>query len=1326
MMLRICIAVFYLCTVCNGTPVDKASYLWQAHNGGGYDTLSNQVINLPSGPNLGYEANSNSQVNMILNLADNTDNVVNSEGMTNAGNSYNVLSLLGGGNQDGEVQSLDTVVSSGQTQLTDIRTTQTAQIVLTTRLETSSNKEYRTESTKVPDMSPQNTTTKLTEAGKAELLPSTTFNVTASTTSLPRGRFGSASLSRVNATSLNNTTKADTPHALVRLLPNTTTSGKLISDSGIVSTHVPSDTTISSAKGSATATPKITAGESPIFKAASKPWSGQTNTTAAKQKHTSATIVTTKSSSIWRTPTLSPIKQNTSTKYTITTAITPIAVHTSSIITTTHTTTATPYITTHLVNSFTNILLTSSPPPTMFDKHIINNNHPRTFDTTSTASPLNTTIQSRSFVTTYSPTNPVSTEASLNTILSGSTFSKTTQSKTITSSTTSTSTTTTLSPATIHLPTIISTITTASSPTTIPKTQTTNTTPFTATFTPSTTIIPQSTTHLPTIISTITTASSPTTIPKTQTYNTTPFTAKFTPSTTIIPQSTTHLPTIISTITTASSPTTIPKTQTSNTTQFTAKFTPSATIIPQSTTHLPTIISTITTASSPTTIPKTQTTNTTPFTATFTPSTTIIPQSTTHLPTIISTITTASSPTTIPKTQTTNTTPFTATFTPSTTIIPQSTTHLPTVISTITTASSPTTIPKTQTSNTTPFTAKFTPSTTIIPQSTTHLPTVISTITTASSPTTIPKTQTSNTTQFTATFTPSTTIIPQSTTHLTTIISTITTASSPKTIPKTQTSNTTQFTATFTPSTTIIPQSTTHLPTIISTITTALSPTTIPKSQTTTTPFTTSTSLPATAIPKTHSITSATPFTVTQSNTIRSPPTTTITSSTTTISPSTTKLPTTPSATRETPSTSTITSSTITYSTTLSTTTYNPITTVHSTVALSTSRSTPSLSTTPSTTVTARPTPLVRTSPKMPMKSKPQAPSNTPTKMDTTTDDLISTTSHETIEEKLLNISGTSFPYENNCRAYWQCENEKPVMKCCPNKATFTWNHGCIPNPSCNPECDPGYDISSMCDDRLKVDGNFHYYYRMVHKLAIIRPCPDGTIFREELCRCDYPPTGFQDHPACHPKFEMTFDGDSPFEDISSSGNDFEMFHIQPTAYGTGQFYDKSMMIIKRLNGTTMGYKFAVHLKFFAREGSDRMVLLSDCLHGNDVESASVDIRLHTSDGTVVFRVHTYSSPLWHVQIPYKRNEWNMVSLIYEGTKVKASVNKSQKTNPVFFGSLRRKQAGLVIGKCSDSDGFTGEIDSVFPLGLTATLPHNGLWPFKSPMIMHGLGSWSN
>lgn len=119
----------------------------------------------------------------------------------------------------------------------------------------------------------------------------------------------------------------------------------------------------------------------------------------------------------------------------------------------------------------------------------------------------------------------------------------------------------------------------------------------------------------------------------------------------------------------------------------------------------------------------------------------------------------------------------------------------------------------------------------------------------------------------------------------------------------------------------------------------------------------------------------------------------------------------------------------------------------------------------------------------------------------------------------------------------------------------------------------------------------------------------------------------------------MTFDGDSPFEDISSSGNDFEMFHIQPTAYGTGQFYDKSMMIIKRLNGTTMGYKFAVHLKFFAREGSDRMVLLSDCLHGNDVESASVDIRLHTSDGTVVFRVHTYSSPLWHVQIPYKVSE---------------------------------------------------------------------------------------
>ncbi|XP_071092703.1 uncharacterized protein [Haliotis cracherodii] len=1307
MMLRICIAVFYLCTVCNGTPVDKTSYLWQAHNGGGYDTLSNQVINLPSGPNLGYEANSNSQVNMILNLADNTDNVVNSEGMTNAGNSYNVLSLLGGGNQDGEVQSLDTVVSSGQTQLTDIRTTQTAQIVLTTRLETSSNKEYRTESTKVPDMSPQNTTTKLTEAGKAELLPSTTFNVTASTTSLPRGRFGSASLSRVNATSLNNTTKADTPHAMVRLLPNTTTSGKLISDSGIVSTHVPSDTTISSAKGSATATPKTTAGESPIFKAASKPWSGQTNTTAAKQKHTSTTIVTTKSSSIWRTPTLSPITQNTSTKYTITTAITPITVHTSSIITTTHTTTATPYITTHLVNSFTNILLTSSPPPTMFDKHIINNNHPRTFDTTSTASPLNTTIQSRSFVTTYSPTNPVATEASLNTNLSGSTFSKTTQSKTITSSTTSTSTTTTLSPATIHSTNITYTpettrmstlINTASE--TVFKPFSSNTTLRTATISASATTISESKKILPrtpSIITTqtpITTASSPTTIPKTQTPNTTPFSAKFTPSATIIPQSTTHLLTIISTITTASSPTTIPKTQTPNTTPFTATFTPSTTIIPQSTTHLPTIISTITTASSPTTIPKTQTTNTTPFTATFTPSTTIIPQSTTHLPTIISTITTASSPTTIPKTQTPNTTPFTATFTPSTTIIPQSTTHLPTIISTITTASSPTTIPKTQTTNTTPFTATFTPSTTIIPQSTTHLPTIISTITTASSPTTIPKTQTPNTTPFTATFTPFTTIIPQSTTYLPTIISTITTASSPTTIPKTQTSNTTPFTATFTPSTTIIPQSITHLPTIISTITTASSPTT--------TPFTTSTSLPATAIPKTHSITSATPFTVTPSNTIRSPPKTTITSSTTTISPSTTKLPSTPSATRETPFKLTITSSTITYSTTLSTTTYNPITTVHSTVALSTSRSTPSLSTTLSTTVTARPTPLVRTSPKMPMKSKPQAPSNTPTKMDTTTDDLISTTSHDTIEEKLLNISerctnasGTSFPFENNCRAYWQCENEKPVMKCCPNKATFTWNHGCIPNPSCNPECDPGYDISSMCDDRLKVDGNFHYYYRMVHKLAIIRPCPDGTIFREELCRCDYPPTGFQDHPACHPKFEMTFDGDSPFEDISSSGNDFEMFHIQPTAYGTGQFYDKSMMIIKRLNGTTMGYKFAVHLKFFAREGSDRMVLLSDCLHGNDVESASVDIRLHTSDGTVVFRVHTYSSPLWHVQIPYKRNEWNMVSLIYEGTKVKASVNKSQKTNPVFFGSLRRKQAGLVIGKCSDSDGFTGEIDSM-------------------------------
>lgn len=31
----------------------------------------------------------------------------------------------------------------------------------------------------------------------------------------------------------------------------------------------------------------------------------------------------------------------------------------------------------------------------------------------------------------------------------------------------------------------------------------------------------------------------------------------------------------------------------------------------------------------------------------------------------------------------------------------------------------------------------------------------------------------------------------------------------------------------------------------------------------------------------------------------------------------------------------------------------------------------------------------------------------------------------------------------------------------------------------------------------------------------------------------------------------------------------------------------------------------------------------------------------------------------------------------------------------VVSGSLRRKQAGLVIGKCSDSDGFTGEIDSV-------------------------------
>ncbi|XP_033747646.1 shell matrix protein-like [Pecten maximus] len=224
---------------------------------------------------------------------------------------------------------------------------------------------------------------------------------------------------------------------------------------------------------------------------------------------------------------------------------------------------------------------------------------------------------------------------------------------------------------------------------------------------------------------------------------------------------------------------------------------------------------------------------------------------------------------------------------------------------------------------------------------------------------------------------------------------------------------------------------------------------------------------------------------------------------------------------------------------------------------------------------------------------------------------------------------------------------------------------------------------------RFRADPDRNFYQEFVIGFGWSkRPCPIGTLYREESCKCDdiAPVSTLRCRAELYVPFDVMpiADGAGTSIPIGNNGN------VDSVA-NAGRFDGSGRLTIWMYSNMDFGELLTINLRFYDFPGGqEEQVLVSNCF---DKELGSIEIATRPRKKEVVFRGNTAQSGPVEIALPYQEKMWKNVTYAYDGSTLTGKVNGEEKSIPLR-GNLDIRFSGFEIGMCNGR-GYVGYVDEL-------------------------------
>lgn len=330
-----------------------------------------------------------------------------------------------------------------------------------------------------------------------------------------------------------------------------------------------------------------------------------------------------------------------------------------------------------------------------------------------------------------------------------------------------------------------------------------------------------------------------------------------------------------------------------------------------------------------------------------------------------------------------------------------------------------------------------------------------------------------------------------------------------------------------------------------------------------------------------------------------------------------------------------------------------------------------------------------------------------------------------------------TYPSGINCRSYYKCSWQNTSMPyCCEEGFAYDDAEGrCVGDEACTIPCSVDSSNFNRQGDVTTKAPKYECFFRPVkgrpkkywNEMANQeQDCPASLVYRPDICVCGNPLESETESKVvpipvkkCDPVVFVDFTGKS-IVNKSPRRIWIDPTDTQITRSEKGAQYGRfngitSRISIPFLSGMSIT-KLMARLRFFTAgtQGPDSQVLFSNCetetVRWNSPEinkdlSPSIAIILNRKLNRLVFLGSTEDRASEQVMmlLPFKKNDWNNVELMFDGAELSARVRvvgKDKqalefKNSTALTGRLTPAQKPMQIGRCNDQDGFFGYLDMV-------------------------------
>ncbi|XP_048754485.2 uncharacterized protein LOC125665730 isoform X2 [Ostrea edulis] len=329
-----------------------------------------------------------------------------------------------------------------------------------------------------------------------------------------------------------------------------------------------------------------------------------------------------------------------------------------------------------------------------------------------------------------------------------------------------------------------------------------------------------------------------------------------------------------------------------------------------------------------------------------------------------------------------------------------------------------------------------------------------------------------------------------------------------------------------------------------------------------------------------------------------------------------------------------------------------------------------------------------------------------------------------------------TYPSGINCRSYYKCSWQNTSLPhCCDEGFAYDDTYGkCVSDETCVIPC--SVDSSTFKNPGLATTKapKYECFLRPIkgkptkywnERANQEQDCAPPLVYRQDICVCGNPlkskkaPVVVKPKKKCDPVIFVDFTGNT-IVNKSPRRLWIDSTHTQITKSRKGAQYGRFNGLTSRISSPYLSGKslqtLLARFRFFSTgsRGPESQVLFSNCetdsVRWNSPEinkdlSPSVAIILNRKMNKLIFLASTEDGAADQVmmQLPYKKNDWNNVELMFDGSRLKARVRVvgTEKqaiefnNSTTLTGRLTPAQKSMQVGRCNDKDGFYGYMDMV-------------------------------